>query len=201
MNLDRNNSSTTALIESHVQSVLTYPAIVADIRERLCPSATILEKVEIKTNIKTNTDNISTTANVINELTSNITNVADRFDHLMDAFDDGIDKYVDTKVQVTFSEAVGSHKIKTIATGTTLGIMKNDDYVKHLGIEHLNNEHVLISLNVTVTKYVKAETEKAIEVLKNYYVTRSKPISDNDGSLPRNQHRVNYHSRRIQATH
>lgn len=92
-------------------------------------SATI-EAVALKTNIKTNIDNLSTTTNRIKELGSNITNVTSCVDHRINTFDDEIYKPIDTKLQVSFSEAVGSQNLNTIATEVTVAVIKSDDYLK-----------------------------------------------------------------------
>lgn len=43
--------------------------------------------------------------------------------------------------------------------------MMEDDYMKRLGTELLNNEHVLAALNIAVTCYVQAKTAKAVDDL------------------------------------
>lgn len=132
----------TALIESRLYSFLTDPAVIADLRERLCLSTTIIAQVVLKENIQTNTDNLSAMTTCIEEITTHIADVTNRVARQTATIDNEIDKAVDKNVQVGFSEAVGSQQIKKIETHATVDIMEKNDYVKTLGTEIVNNEHV-----------------------------------------------------------
>lgn len=55
--------------------------------------------------------------------------------------------------------------MKTMATYATEDIMKDEEYVKKLSTEILDNEHILTDLNISVTRYVQVETSKAVDVL------------------------------------
>lgn len=43
--------------------------------------------------------------------------------------DTKIERAVDSKVEATFTEAVGSNQLKDISTDATIEIMKDDEYV------------------------------------------------------------------------
>lgn len=51
--------------------------------------------------------------------------------------DSRIEKAIDRKAQATFTEAVGSYQLKTIATDATVDILKDDEYLQRLGIDFL----------------------------------------------------------------
>lgn len=90
---------------------------------------------------------------------TSITDIDNRIIQQQETIHDDIDKTVDAKDQIAFSEAVGRQQSTTIATDATIDEMKNDDYVEKLGNELLNNSHVLTALNFVVTN-IQASIER-----------------------------------------
>lgn len=71
---------------------------------------------------------------------------------------DDIERTVEKKIQPAFIETVGIQQVNIIAMGATVKIMKDENYVQKWGTEFLNKEHFLIAINISVTRYVEADT-------------------------------------------
>lgn len=61
----------------------------------------------------------------VNDMKTSITDIYKRITQQQETIDGDIDKSVDAKAQIVFSEALGSQQSTTIATVSTIDVMKN----------------------------------------------------------------------------